>query len=397
MKRFRRWVAACLWRRLAFYHLVAIFGTLMMVQLSVAALTMATSRAAPIPGADTVRDLAPWVRFVGYLFGAALGTVPALLLSALVAAVSGIIVSRSLGRRLSPLEQTARRMADGDLTLRIENIMPDEIGRVGQAFNQMAGKLQDSLQALKTEKGRVEALLHARRDLVANISHDLRTPIASLAAHLETLSEHPERLDAYLPILSDETDRVSGLIDDLFELSRLDARELELDLSPVALYDVIERVVTTYKRLAWEQRRIVLEACLPDALPPVQADAQRAEQVLANLVANALRFTPEGGIVTIEAEARPKAVEVCVSDTGIGITPEDLPYIFERSYRGDRARTLLPPGDRLGSGSGLGLAIVKGLVEAMGGAVDATSALGVGTCVRFLLPLAEGCSSSQSV
>ncbi len=392
MKGFRRWVAASLWRRLAFYHLVAIFGTLMMVQLVVAALTMATSRAAPVPGTGTLRDLAPWVRLVGYLFGAALGTVPALLLSALVAAISGIIVSRSLGRRLSPLEQTARKMADGDLTLRIEDISPDEIGRVGQAFNQMAGQLQDSLQALKTEKGRVEALLHARRDLVANISHDLRTPIASLAAHLETLSEHPERLDAYLPILSDETDRVSGLIDDLFELSRLDARELELNLSPVALCDVIERVVTTYKRLAWEQRRIVLEACLPDALPPVQADAQRAEQVLVNLVANALRFTPEGGIVTIEAEARPQAVEVRVSDTGIGIPPEDLPHIFERSYRGDRARTLPRPGDRLGSGSGLGLAIVKGLVEAMGGAVDATSAPGEGTCVRFLLPLAEGAS-----
>jgi signal transduction histidine kinase len=152
---------------------------------------------------------------------------------------------------------------------------------------------------------------------------------------------------------------------------------------------VIERVVSTYKKLAWEQRRIVLEACLPEALPPVQADAQRAEQVLVNLVANALRFTPEGGIVTIEAEAQPQAVEVRVSDTGIGIGPEDLPHIFERSYRGDRARTLLPPGDRLGSGSGLGLAIVKGLVEAMGGAADATSVLGDGTCVRFLLPLAE--------
>jgi signal transduction histidine kinase len=389
MKGFRRWVAARLWRRLALYHLVAIFGTLVMVQLIVAGLTMATSRAARVAGAGAVRDLAPWVRFVGYLFGAALGIVPALFLSALVAAISGIIVSRSLGRRLSPLEQTARKMADGDLTLRIEDISCDEIGRVGQAFNQMAGQLQDSLQALKAEKGRVEALLHARRNLVTNISHDLRTPIASLAAHLETLSEHPERLDAYLPILSDETDRVSGLIDDLFELSRLDARELELDLSSVALCDVIERVVTTYKKLAWEQRRIVLEACLPDALPPVQADAQRAEQVLVNLVANALRFTPEGGIVTIEAEARPQAVEVRVSDTGIGIAPEDLPHIFERSYRGDRARTLLPPGDRLGSGSGLGLAIVKGLVEAMGGAVNATSAPGEGTCVRFRLPLAE--------
>jgi signal transduction histidine kinase len=293
-----------------------------------------------------------------------------------------------LGKRLSPLEQTARKMADGDLSLRVEDTSPDEIGRVGQAFNQMAGQLQDSLQALEAEKGQVEALLHARRDLVTNISHDLRTPIASLAAHLETLSEHPERLDAYLPILSDETDRISGLIGDLFELSRLDARELELDLSPVALSEVIGKVVTTYKGFAWEQRRIVLEARLLDGLPPVQADVQRAEQVLVNLVANALRFTPEGGIVTIEAEARPRAVEVRVSDTGTGIPPEDLPHIFERSYRGDRARTLPRPGDRLGSGSGLGLAIVKGLVEAMGGTVDATSAPGEGTCVRFWLPLA---------
>jgi two-component system sensor histidine kinase ResE len=152
---------------------------------------------------------------------------------------------------------------------------------------------------------------------------------------------------------------------------------------------LIERVVATYKPLAWEQRRIVLEACLPDALPPVQADVLRTEQVLVNLVANALRFTPEGGIITIEAEAQSRAVEVRVSDTGIGIPPEDLPHIFERSYRGDPARRLPEPGDRLGSGSGLGLAIVKGLVEAMGGEVAATSAPGEGTCVRFRLPLAD--------
>jgi signal transduction histidine kinase len=378
---FRHWIAVRLWRRLAFYHLAAIFGTLVIVQLAIA-----------IFGAGTTQELASQVPFASYLFGVTLGTVPALLLSALVAAISGVIVSRSLGRRLSPLEQTARKMADGHLNLRIEDTSPDEIGRVGQAFNLMAGQLQDSLQALAVEKGQVEALLHARRDLVANISHDLRTPIASLSAHLETLSEHPERLDAYLPILSDETDRVAGLIDDLFELSRLDARELELHLSPVALSEVIIKVVTTYKGLAWEQRRIVLEARLPDALPPVLANVQRVEQVLVNLVANGLRFTPEGGIVIIEAEARSRAVEVRVSDTGIGISPIDLPHIFDRSYRGDLARTPLRPGDRLGSGSGMGLAIVKGLVEAMGGAVDATSTLGEGTCVHFQLPLAEGTS-----
>jgi len=373
---FRRWIAVRLWRQLAFYHLAAIFSTLVIVQLAVA-----------IFSAGTTRELGSQVTFASYLFGATLGTVPALLLAALVAAISGVIVSRSLGRRLSPLEQTARKMADGDLSLRVKDTSPDEIGRVGQAFNQMAGQLQDSLQALAVEKEQVEALLLARRDLVTNISHDLRTPIASLAAHLETLSEHPERLDAYLPILSDETDRVSGLIDDLFELSRLDARELELQLSPVALSEVIQKVVTTYKGLAWEQRRIVLETRLPDALPPVQADAQRIEQVLVNLVSNGLRFTPEGGIITIEAEEQPRTVEVRVSDTGIGISPEDLPHIFERSYRGDPARTPKWSGDRLGSGSGMGLAIVKGLVEAMGGAVNVTSAPGEGTCVCFQLPL----------
>ncbi len=361
MKRFRYWVAACLWRRLAFYHLVATFGTLVTVQLIVAILTMATTRSVPIPGTGTARDLAPWLRFVGYLFGATLGTVPALLLSVLVSVISGVIVSRSLGRRLFPLEQTARKMADGDLTLRIEDTSSDEIGRVGQAFNQMAGQLQDSLQALEAEKGQVEVLPHSQRDLVTNISHDLRTPIASLVAHLETLSEHPERLDAC---------------------------ELELALSPLALPEVIKKVVTTYKGLAWEQRRIVLEARLPEALPLVQADIQRAEQVLVNLVANGLRFTPEGGIVTVEAALRPRAVEVHVSDTGIGIPPEDLPHIFERPYRGNHARTPPRPGDRLGSGSGLGLAIVKGLVEAMGGAVDATSMPGEGDVRAF--PAAAG-------
>jgi len=153
MKGFRRWIAARLWWRLALYHLVAISGTLVIVQLVVAILTMATLRHAPIPGTGTAGDLAPWVRFAGYLFGAALGTAPALLLSALVAAISGVIVSRSLGRRLSPLEQTARKMADGDLTLRIEDTAPDEIGRVGQASSQTAGQLKDSLQAQEDKQG----------------------------------------------------------------------------------------------------------------------------------------------------------------------------------------------------------------------------------------------------
>jgi signal transduction histidine kinase len=176
------------------------------------------------------------------------------------------------------------------------------------------------------------------------------------------------------------------LIADLFELSRLDARELQLDRTLVALDSVIGKVIATYKDMAWERHRIVLEADLPDQLALVQADAQRVEQILVNLVTNGLRFTPAGGIVTIEAETLAEEIEVRVSDTGIGIPQEDLPYIFERFYRGDPSRGH-DSDERLGSGSGLGLAIVKGLVEAMGGSVNATSPPDEGTCISFRLPL----------
>ncbi len=326
--------------------------------------------------------------FIAIIFVTSLLGLPILALAALVAILSGVIVSRSLGRRLKRLEDTAQEMAGGDLSLRVADASSDEIGQLGQAFNRMAEQLAHSLEALELEKEQVEALLRARRDLVANISHDLRTPVASLSAHLETLATHPDRLDEYLPILDDETARVSHLIADLFELSRLDARELELDLGPVALDSVIDKVIASHKGLAWEQRRILLEAHLPAQLPLVRADVQRVEQILVNLIANGLRFTPEGGIVTIEAELLGGEVEVCVSDTGVGIPAKDLPHIFERFYRGDPSRARPASKDRLSSGSGLGLAIVKGLVEAMGGSVSGTSSLGEGTCICFRLPFA---------
>jgi signal transduction histidine kinase len=335
---------------------------------------------------ETSGAAAPLVGFLGILLATGFLGLPALLVAILVAGLSGAIVSRSLGRRLKPLEETAQKMAGGNLALRVDDDSTDEIGRVGQAFNRMAGQLAHSLHALEDEKAQVEALLRARRDLVTNISHDLRTPVASLAAHLETLMDHPARLDEYLPILSDETARMSGLITDLFELTRLDAHELKLDVGPVVLASVVDKVVAGYREVAWEQRRVVLQADLPHDLPPVRADPQRLEQILVNLVTNGLRFTPEGGIVTVGAEAEEGAVEVRVLDTGIGIPPQELDHIFERSYRGDQARSQPAPGERLSSGSGLGLSIVKGLVEAMGGSVQATSVVGEGTCIAFQLP-----------
>jgi signal transduction histidine kinase len=341
----------------------------------------------PTIGLEDAGVLTPLIGSTSVVALTSIVGIPVLLLSVLLAAISGLVVARSLGRRLKQLEATAHSMADGNLTLRVVDTSADEIGQVGRAFNRMAEQLQALLQALAREKEQVETLLNARRELIANISHDLRTPIASLSAHLETLSAHPERLEEYLPILNDEAARTADLISDLFELARLDTHELELDLAPTALAEVINRVAASYRELAWERRRIVLEVDLPSQLPLVSADVQRVEQVLTNLITNGLRFTLEGGVITLQAEAVEDVVEVRVSDTGIGIPPEDLPYIFDRFYRADRARSRPAPQERLSSGSGLGLAIVKGLVEAMGGSVRASSSPGEGTCISFTLPM----------
>ena len=297
----------------------------------------------------------------------------------------GVVVSRALSGRLKRLEETANSMAEGDLTLTVLDTSEDEIGQLGQAFNQMAEQLGDALQAVETEKKQVEALLKDRRELVANISHDLRTPIASVSAHLEALTDQPEHLDGYLPILNDEIARVSALLDDLFELSRLDTRELTLCVGPVDLGDLF-KVAERNKPLAWDSRRIVLQVEVPEGLPPVKADIQRAEKILLNLLTNGLRFTSVGGVISMAAEQTyGQYVEVCLQDTGVGIPPEDLLYIFDRFYRGDPARMRTEVDNAASTGSGLGLAIVKSLVEAMGGRVAAESTPGEGTCIRFWL------------
>jgi signal transduction histidine kinase len=335
--------------------------------------------------------LASSIGFFGIWLTTTIIGFPILALASLLAIISGLVVSRTLGRRLKTLEDTAQSIARGNLSLRVPVDSPDEIGQVGQAFNHMTEQLETTLQALEAQKHQVENLLENRRELVSNISHDLRTPIASLSAHLESLSDKPERLEEYLPILNNETQRVSDLLKDLFELSSVDSGQLALELEWVELDKIILRVVKSFKTLAWEKYRIVLEVDIGEHLPRVRADIQRVEQVLGNLITNGLRFTPKGGLVSIEAECPTGGfVEVRVRDTGIGISAEDLPFIFERFYRGDRSRSRNESKGYPGSGSGLGLAIVKGLVEAMDGTVSAESKLNEGTCIRFRLPVVPG-------
>jgi len=300
--------------------------------------------------------------------------------AALVSAVIGRRMARHIIIPLKELAVAAQAMTDGDLTHRAVVDRPDELGDLAYRFNCMADQLKSTLDALQNERDKVAELACAQQELVANVSHDLRTPLASLNAHIESLESHPELLRKYLPILHDETTRLARMVDDLFALARLDARELEFNLTHVELQPLIHKILSTFADEAWDDHRLVIDTDIPEGLPKVKADAQRVEQVLVNLLTNSLRYTPEGGIITVSSRQIDEAwLEVRVTDTGVGITPEDLPHVFDRFYQADPARTR--------GGAGLGLTISKRLVEAMGGEIGVVSALGEGTSFWFTLPV----------
>jgi signal transduction histidine kinase len=280
---------------------------------------------------------------------------------------------------LKELAVAAQVMTEGDLTRRAIVDRHDELGDLACRFNSMADQLKQTLDALQDERDKVAELAHTQQEMVANVSHDLRTPLASLNAHIESLESHPEFIGRYLPILHDETTRLACMVDDLFALARLDARELELNLTRVELRPLVKKILTAFTDQAWEDHRIVFETDIPEDLPNVLGDAIRIEQVLSNLLTNSLRYTPEGGIITVSVREQDEGwMEVRVMDTGTGIALEDLPHVFERFYQADPARSR--------GGAGLGLTISKSLVEAMAGKIGVESVLGEGACFWFWLP-----------
>ena len=255
---------------------------------------------------------------------------------------------------------------------------------------QMLGVDESKLQLaaakaeVRTQRGRAERADQSRRELIVNASHELRTPVASISAHVESLLKPDRPLDAetrkYLTVVEAETERLSSLVDDLLVLARADADELRLDIRPVDASEVIGNVCDALAPLARRERNLSLVHTSAGALPRVMADPDRLAQVLANLIRNAVNSTPEGGLVSVSAEASGDGVTISVSDTGIGIEPEELPRIFDRFYRTDESRA------RDSGGSGLGLAIVRDLVTAMGGRIDAESTPGRGSTFRIWLP-----------
>ena len=293
-----------------------------------------------------------------------------LLLAALIAGLIAVLFTLALSRRIvEPIEAltaAARKMGKGDLTQRVEVRSKDEVGELAQAFNSMADGL-----------ARLEQL---RRNMVTDVAHELRTPLSNIRGYLEALQDgvvtlSPELIDS----VHEEVMLLNRLVDDLQELALADAGQLKLVRRPVALTDLVGQVVSLLQSQA-TPKGITIKTDLPPDLPTVDADPSRVGQIIRNLLTNALTYTPPGGEITVRARDAGSEIEVSVRDTGTGISPEHLPYVFERFYRADKSRT------RTTGGSGLGLAIVKQLVEAHGGRVWVESTVGKGSTFTFTLP-----------
>ncbi len=286
-----------------------------------------------------------------------------------VALVMTLVLSRRILSPIKALTKAARRLGRGDFSQRLELKDRGEVGELARAFNSMASDLE-----------RAEQL---RRNMVADVAHELRTPLSNIRGYLEAVNDGLMKPDAAaIKSLNEEASRLSRLVDELQELSLAEAGELKLECQSGDITELLNRSVSAFQAQT-AAKGISLSLDLGGELPPVNIDSRRIAQVLYNLLDNAMAHTESGGAITISALREGDRVEVAVTDTGAGIPDEDLPYIFERFYRVDKSRA------RATGGSGLGLTIAKGLVEAHGGEVKVRSEPGKGSRFSFTIPISE--------
>ena len=290
-----------------------------------------------------------------------------------------VLVAQVTARRLDVLRQLVRRLAEHDYS------PPASVTGGGSEVAQLAADIESLRIELSGIEAQRAALQREQRELTAAISHDLRTPVATVRAMVDALEdgvvERPDEVLDYYGRIRRETQRLSSMIDDLLQLARLDAGALPLDLRPVALQDVVAEVIDALRPQA-ERGGVELRLALEGEPPPVHIDAAQIERAVANLVRNALAHTPSGGEVRLSVVAAPSEVRLVVADTGSGIAAADLERIWDRFYRAEQSRS-----SRVGEGSGLGLAIVRGIVEAHRGRVDVTSRPGAGAAFTVSVPL----------
>ena len=334
-----------------------------------------------------------------YTFRAtALANVTGLLAAvALFALALSVLVSAGLARRFTTpllrLTDAARGLAEGDLTQRVP---PDEvragtseIAELAVQFNTMADRLEESVEIIRRDRDR-------SRDFLADVSHELRTPLAALRTFNELLREgaadDPEARAEFLESSGQQIERLDWLAQNLLELSKLDSGLVLLDLRPDDLRAAVESAVEQTSGAAL-RRGVDVALQLPDRPVRIRHDPQRIGQVVGNLVANAVKFTPRGGHVTVDVTGTPDGARIDVADTGVGIDAAELPHIFERFYRGSRAN------EARSSGSGLGLAIVRSIVDMHGGTVEVESRVGRGSRFTVTLPrdprLIEGTPAAE--
>lgn len=302
-----------------------------------------------------------------------------LVFSGLTSLGFGYLMSRSITRGLGELTCGAEEIARGNLRARVHVETRDEVERLGNAFNHMA-------EQLETSAARQQELEVARREVVAAVSHDLRTPLASLRAMIEAINDGVVTDEAtrqrYLKNAQLQTENLSLLVDDLFELAQLDAGILQWSVEPSSLRDLISDTLETMHMQA-EEQHIQLSGWVDPTVDPVLMNSHKMQRVLYNLIQNALRHTPGDGTIFVEARRRgEELVQVDVIDSGEGIEPEDLPRVFEQFYRGEKSRS------RATGGAGLGLAIAQRIVQAHHGEIWVESQRGAGSRFSFTLPRA---------
>ena len=297
-------------------------------------------------------------------------------------AAAALLIFRPTHKRLRALELAARALGEGRTDMRASESGGDEVAELARAFNRMADDLRARADALAASD-------RSRRQLLADVSHELMTPLTAIRGYVQTLAMADVPIDAetrqrYLAVADHETYKLEAIIGDLLDLARIEGGGETLEAGRVAVTDLFQRVVDRHLPES-RARGIAIDAAVDPATPPLTGSPGRLEQAVQNLSANAIRHMPTGGTLSLSARPDPAGVRIIVRDTGPGIPPEHLPHIFGRFYKADASRA----GTTIPSGSGLGLSIVQAIVRHHGGDVTAANAAGGGAEFTIILPVKE--------
>ncbi len=296
----------------------------------------------------------------------------------IISLVLVLFLAKTLVSPIQSLTRAAEKVASGDFSEKPQNSSGDEIGVLTRTFNEMATQLEDNIDSLKKSE-------QMRKDFVANVSHELRTPITSVKSYAETLDESYSMIDdatrtRFLGVIVKESDRMANIVGDLLLLSKMDAGSYSFNFEPFSFADSLKSLYTA-QLLNAKSRKQNFTLDIRDEMPLINGDRQRIEQVVLNLVTNAIKYTPEGGEINMIAGCREDKLWCTVKDNGIGIPKTDIPHIFERFYRVDKARS------RESGGTGLGLSIAYEIAQRHGGTIEVKSKKGKGTAFTLYLPI----------